>query len=92
VAAVHANPEADRLIREGAKLSAAGAPGAQEPLERAVALAPEDPNMLVRAAGLSFDNGRLTAMVGGLRERTASMIDSLELCRSRAEVGPFLRR
>jgi tetratricopeptide (TPR) repeat protein len=53
---MHANPEADLLIREGAKLIAAGAPNAQEPLERAVALAPDDPDIIVRAACLSYDN------------------------------------
>lgn len=53
---MHANPQADRLIREGATLSAAGAPDAQEPLEQAVALAPDDPDILIRAASLSFDN------------------------------------
>jgi tetratricopeptide (TPR) repeat protein len=55
--AVPANAEADRLIRRGAELRAAGAPDAQEPLERAVSLAPDDPDILVRAAALSYDNG-----------------------------------
>ena len=56
--AVPADAEADRLIRRGAELSAAGAAEAQELLEQAVSLAPEDPDILVRAASLSFDNER----------------------------------
>jgi thioredoxin-like negative regulator of GroEL len=56
--AVPAYAEADRLIRRGAELTSAGASDAQEPLEEAVSLAPDDPEILVRAAALSFDNGR----------------------------------
>ena len=55
--AVPADAEADRLVRRGAELTAASAPEAQEPLEEAVSLAPDDPDILVRAASLSFDNG-----------------------------------
>jgi tetratricopeptide (TPR) repeat protein len=51
------DPEADRLLRQGAELSAASPADAKEPIERAVELAPDDPEILVRAAALSFYNG-----------------------------------
>jgi tetratricopeptide (TPR) repeat protein len=80
---MHANPEADRLIREGAELTAAGAQNAQEPLERAVALAPDDPDIIVRAACLSYDNEQF--------DRARELVGrSLALVTPEFDLGPAL--
>ena len=101
--AVPVNVEADRLIRRGAELSAAGAPDAQEPLEEAVSLTPEDPDILVRAASLSFDNGhyeRAREFLTRAREHVTPEFDLVpamallvliaqRVARSRAEQSPL---
>jgi tetratricopeptide (TPR) repeat protein len=88
--AVPVNAEADRLIGRGAELSAAGAPDAQEPLEEAVSLAPEDPDILVRAASLSFDNGHYERAREFLTRAREHVTPEFELVPAMAFLGGLL--